>query len=304
MLLSSLASLPVAHACPSSDEFEDALRGDIYRKGEDNRTVWVVMTALEEYFRGNVHHGLKTGGGIEPDSADQYLLFEEHDDDFVVDHIMPITLPTWWKTHLGDSWPIIHRECVNLLGNLTLTLRNPLLVRADFEQKRRWYAQDQIMMNKSIRKIRMWRRVQIEQRSQILIAFCLKIWPDISKNSPCASLSGTDSECLRVGDIPKHLHPVSVTIRGKKMPVRYWYQVLERTVERLYEIEERKFPRIPERYPRTFSEDPTYYKSAIGRWSYHSRLGRYQIRDLCLGMLETLGWEKEDWRLEVGPCGM
>jgi hypothetical protein len=301
MLLSSLASLPVAHACPSSDEFEDALRGDIYKKGEDNRIVWVVMTALEEYFRGNVHHGLKTGGEMGPDSADQYLLFEEHDDDFVVDHIMPIALPTWWKTHLGDSWPIIHRECVNLLGNLTLTVRNPQLVRADFEQKRRWYAQDQIMMNKSIRKIRMWRRVQIEQRSQILLAFCLKIWPDISKNSACGPLSSTDCECLRVGDIPKHLHPVSVTIRGKEMPVRYWYQVLERTVERLYETEERKFPRIPERYPRIFSEDPTYYKSAIGKWSYHSRLGRYQIRDLCLGMLEVLGWEKEDWRLEVGP---
>ena len=301
LLISSLASLPVAHACPSSDEFEDALRGDIYKKGEDNQIVWVVMTALEEYFRGNVHHGLKTGGETEADFADQYLLFEEHDDDFIVDHIMPLALPAWWKAHLGDSWPIIHRECVNVLGNLTLTVRNPLLVRADFEQKRRWYAQDQIMMNKPIRQILMWRKVQIEQRTRVLIAFCLKIWPDISKSSPCVPLSSADCESLRVGDIPKHLHPVRVIIRGKEMPVRYWYQVLERTVETLYEEEERKFPRIPEKYPRIFSEDPTYYKSTIGKWSYHSRLGRYQIRDLCLGMLEIIGWKKEDWRLEVSP---
>jgi len=304
LLISSLASLPVAYACPSSDEFEDALGGDIYKKGEDNRIVWVVMTALEAYFRGNVHHGLKTGGEMQSDVADQYLLFEEHDDDFIVDHIMPLDLPAWWKAHLGDSWPIIHRECVNMLGNLTLTVRNPQLVRANFEQKRRWYSHDQIMMNKSIRQIRMWRKVQIEQRSQILIAFCLKIWPDISKSSsrvPLVGASGGDCECLRVGDIAKHLHPVCVTIRGKEMSVRYWYQVLERTVETLYEAEERKFPRIPEKYPRIFSEDPTFHKSAIGRWSYHSRLGRYQIRDLCLGMLEILGWEKEDWCLEVSP---
>ena len=301
LLISSLASLPVAYACPSSDEFEDALHGDIYKEGQDNPIVWVVMTALEAYFRGNVHHGLKTENTMESDAVDQYLLFEEHDDDFIVDHIMPLDLPSWWKAHLGDSWPIIHRECVNMLGNLTLTVRNPQLVRANFEQKRRWYAHDQIMMNKSIRQIRMWRKVQIVQRSQILIAFCLKMWPEISKSASCVPLSGADSECLRVGDIPKHLHPVRVVIRGKEMPVRYWYQVLERTVEVLYEAEERKFPRIPEKYPRIFSEDPTFHKSAIGRWSYHSRLGRYQIRDLCLGMLEVVGWEREDWCLEVGP---
>jgi len=300
LLISSLTSLPIAYACPSSDEFEDALSRDIYKKGEDNRIVWVLMTALEEYFRGNVQHGLKTGGEMDSDLFDQYLLFEEHDDDFIVDHIMPLTLPAWWKTHLGDSWPIIHRECVNMLGNLTLTVRNPLLLRADFEQKRRWYAQDQILMNKSIRQIRMWRKVQIEQRTRVLIAFCLNIWPDFSKNVPSVPLAGTDSEDLRVGDIPKHLHPVRVIIRGNEMPVRYWYQVLERTVETLYEAEERKFPRIPEKYPRFFTEDTTYYKSTIGKWSYHSRLGRYQIRDLCLGMLEIIGWEKEDWRLEVG----
>ena len=81
------------------------------------------------------------------------------------------------------------------------------------------------------------------------------------------------------------------------MPVRYWYEVLERTVETLYTYEERKFSRIPNHFPRIFSEDPTYHKCVIGRWSYQSRLGRYQIRDLCLQMLPIVGWNENDWCL-------
>ena len=297
LLISTIASFPITDACPSSDEFEDNLRGDVYVENGENRTIWVVMTALEGYFSEHSHLGLPGGEKMESDTFDQYLLFEDHDDDFIIDHIMPLELPEWWKRHLGQSWPVVHRECVNMLGNLTVTIRNPLLARADFEQKQRWYSQDQMALNRSIRQIRLWRRVQIEQRSQLLIAFCLKIWPDITMDPSRVSSSYAHYECLRIGDIPKHLRPVRVVIRGEEFPVRYWYQVLEQTVETLYIAERRKFSRIPERYPRFFSEDPTYYKSVIGKWSYHSRLGRYQIRDLCIGMLETLGWEKEDWSL-------
>jgi hypothetical protein len=295
LLISMLASLPVVHACPSSDEFEDTLRGEIYIEGADNRVVWVILTSLEEYFRKYPHH--EVVGLAKTQSFDHYMLFEEYDDDFIIDHIMPRELCDWWKSHLGESWSVIHHGYVNTLGNLTLTVRNPLLPRASFEQKQRWYAQDQMALNNPIRKMRMWRKIQIEQRSQSLIELCLKIWPDITKRSPFIPVSYADCECLRIGDIPSHLHPVCVTIRGEEIPVRYWYQVLEWTVETLYAAEERKFPRIPERYPRIFSEDPIQYKSIIGMWSYHSRLGRYQIRDICLGMLETLGWQKEDWCL-------
>jgi hypothetical protein len=297
LLLSMLASLPVVHACPSSDEFEDTLRGEIYVQGADNRVIWIIMTSLEEYFRKYSHYDMMDASKRESGSLDQYMLFEEYDDDFIIDHIMPLELSDWWKSHLGESWPVIHHEYVNTLGNLTLTIRNPLLPRGNFEEKQKWYTQDQMALNKPICQLRMWRKIQIEQRSQGLIELCLKIWPDIKKRSPFIPVSYADCKCLRVGDIANHLHPVRVVIRGQEMPVRYWYQVLEWTVETLYTAETRKFPRIPEHYPRIFSEDPTHYKSIIGKWSYHSRLGRYQIRDLCLGMLETLGWKKEDWCL-------
>ena len=297
LLISTLASLPIAHACPSSDEFEDTLRGEVYIKGSDNRAIWIIMTSLEEYFRKYPQHEAMDGGKRQSDSFDHYMLFEEYDDDFVIDHIMPCEMSDWWKSHLGESWSLIHQEYVNKLGNLTLTIRNPLLSRATFDQKQRWYAQDQMALNKSIHKVQMWRKVQIEQRSQSFIALCLKIWPDMKKHSSSTPVPYTDCECLRIGDIPNHLRPVRVVIRGEEMPVRYWYQVLEWTVETLYAAEIRKFPRIPERYPRIFSEETTEFKSIIGTWSYHSRLGRYQIRDLCLGMVEAIGWQKEDWCL-------
>ena len=296
LLISMFASLPIVHACPSSDEFEDTLRGEVYVKGSDNRIIWVIMTSLEEYFRKYPHHDVVNEVKTQSDMFDHYMLFED-DDDFIIDHIMPCEMSDWWKSHLGESWPVIHPEYVNTLGNLTLTPRNPLLSRASFDQKQRWYAQDQMALNKPILTVQMWRKIQIEQRSQSLIALCLKIWPDITKGSAFIPVSYADCECLRVGDIPNHLRPVRVVIRGEEMPVRYWYQVLEWTVETLYAAERRKFPRVPERYPRIFSEDPTHFKSIIGKWSYQSRLGRYQIRDLCLGMLETLGWQKEDWCL-------
>ena len=301
-LIGVLSSLPSSYACPGDDEFLDALSGELWDEKGDNRVIWVIMTALEEFFRDNAQNMKHTerqraDGLVLAGFDDSYMLFEEHDNDFVVDHIMPLELTDWWRNHLGSFRSAIHRECVNLLGNLTLTIRNPLLVRADFEQKQRWYAEDHILMNKPVRQMRMWRRVQIEQRSQILSAFCLRIWPDIVNNLPAASHNQTDYESFRAGYIPNDLHLKSVVIRGKAMPVRYWHEVLERTVETLYACEERKFSRIPERFPHIFSKDPTYHKCVIGKWSYKSRLGRYQIRDLCLQMLPIVGWDENDWGL-------
>jgi len=88
-----------------------------------------------------------------------------------------------------------------------------------------------------------------------------------------------------------------MTIRGTEIPVKFWYQVLETTVSAAYYGEPVKFHRIIRKYQQYFSTDKNSYRSHIGVYSYHSRFGRYQVRDMCLDIIKTIGWNEEDWCL-------
>lgn len=287
---SFIASLQSPFDIPDDDEFTDHLRySDLYREDSDNELAFVILERLEEYFTSQPR-------GADP--ASSYALFEDESETRMIDHIMPESLSDNWKEHLGSDWQAVHADFVHRLGNLTITQENTSIKNADFEVKKAWYALDNLMMNVNMKNIRFWRRYQIDQRSGVLAAFCVKIWArcevsDTEEDRP----SMTPATCMRQGEIPKIARPSVLTIAGSTCEVRYWYQVLEQTIKVIFEKEPLKLERIVREYPGFFSDDPSKFKSRVGPYSYKSRFGRYQIRDMCLNILRLVGWNEEVWCL-------
>jgi len=276
---------------PDDDEFDDHLRhSDIFRTGDENAVAWILLTALEEYFSSQSPSASLSEG------AD---LFDDGPHQQMIEHIMPCSMTTWWQNHLGSDWRAVHETHLHRLGNLTLTMENPAIMNADFDTKKAWYALDNHMLNTTMKSIRLWRKFQIEQRSGVLAAFCRKIWPYYTPSVAEQIHCGLPAEGLRTGEIPRNAKPVQVTIQGREYPVKYWYQVLETTVRAIYENEPSKFERIVREWPGYFSEETTMFKSVVGPYSFKSRFGRYQIRDMCMEMIRLIGWNDDFWSLDV-----
>ena len=291
-LVSSFFSrLEEPYRMPDDDEFDDHLRfSDLYHPDGENTTAWVVMTALESYFSDQSPSSGPLSG---------LDLFDDGPAEQMIDHIMPATPTPWWQEHLGTEWQTVHQDYLHRIGNLTLTMENPAILNADFDTKKAWYALDNHLLNISIKGIRLWRKFQIDQRSGVLAAFCKKIWPYQSDLSPAPVVAELPIPGLRSGDIPKTAKPVQVIIQGSGHVVKYWYQVLEVTVRAIYEAEPQKFERIVREWPGYFSDDPSRFKSVVGSYTYKSRFGRYQIRDMCMSMIRLIGWNDDSWALEI-----
>lgn len=287
---SFIASLQAPFDMPDDDEFTDHLRySDLFQPGSDNELAFVILERLEEYFSSQPR-------GSDP--AASYALFEDEAEVRMIDHIMPELLSENWKEHLGADWSSVHADFVHRLGNLTITQENPAIKNADFEVKKAWYVLDNLMMNAGMKNIRFWRRYQIDQRSGVLAAFCVKIWARCeASETEIPKPSATPGSCMRQGEIPKMARPTMLSLAGTTYEVKYWYQVLEHTVKIVYEKEPQKFDRIVREYPGYFSDDPSRFKSRIGLYSYKSRFGRYQIRDMCLNIIRLVGWNEEVWCL-------
>jgi hypothetical protein len=290
---SLIGSLSPPYDMPDDDEFVDHLRySDLYCPGTDNCLAFCILERLEEYFSG------KSKG---EDRSKSYDLFEDESEGIpgkmMIDHIMPESLSDWWLDHLGPEWSSVHPDFLHRLGNLTLTLENTSILDADFENKKNWYALDYLMLNNSVKGIKFWRKFQIDQRSGVLAAFCLKIWPMSERDDIKPGAVSPSDNCMRQGEIPKQVKPIMLSIMDNSYPVKFWYQVLEKTVHFIYEKEPQKFERIIREYSGFFSDDPTKFKSVIGHYSFKSRFGRYQIRDMCLNLIRLVGWKDEVWCL-------
>ena len=287
---SLIASLQPPFDLPDDDEFTDHLRySDLYHPETENELAFVILERLEEFFSSQPR-------GLEPVAS--YALFEDESEDLMIDHIMPESLSDHWIEHLGSDWSSVHTDFLHRLGNLTLTQENSSIKNGAFEDKKAWYALDNLMLNAGMKNIRFWRRYQIDQRSGVLAAFCVKIWPRCEvPEIEIAKPSVVPAGCMRSGEIPKQARPSNLNIAGTVYPVKFWYQVLENTIRAIYEKEPQKFERVVREYPGYFSDDPARYKSNVGTYSFKSRFGRYQIRDMCLNIIRLVGWNEDVWCL-------
>ena len=251
---SFIASLQSPFDIPDDDEFTDHLRySDLYREDSDNELAFVILERLEEYFASQPR-------GADP--AASYALFEDESETRMIDHIMPESLSDNWKEHLGSDWQAVHADFLHRLGNLTITQENASIKNADFEVKKAWYALDNLLINANMKNIRFWRRYQIDQRSGVLAAFCVKIWARCEVSDTEEEPSMTPATCMRQGEIPKIARPsVLLTVQAQPVKSGFWCPGPGTNDKVIFEKEPQRLDRIVRNAPGYFSDDLSKFKS-------------------------------------------
>jgi uncharacterized protein with ParB-like and HNH nuclease domain len=93
-----------------------------------------------------------------------------------VEHILPQTLTSEWRNHLGESSDEIYSDLVHTFGNLTLTSYNPELSNLSFLKKKEKLQNTHIELNRWILQQDSWTNLEIENRAKILLDMAIKIW--------------------------------------------------------------------------------------------------------------------------------
>ncbi len=93
-----------------------------------------------------------------------------------VEHILPQTLTSEWKEHLGSAWKADHDELLHTFGNLTITGYNPELGNRSFEEKKAGLVKTHIEMNRWILDQKRWGRAEIEERASTLLKRAQVLW--------------------------------------------------------------------------------------------------------------------------------
>jgi len=101
-----------------------------------------------------------------------------------IEHIMPQNerLNESWKQMLGPNWREIQQRWLHRLGNLTLTGYNSTYSDRAFQMKKtmkKGFAESAVRLNKYVREQDTWTEQQLQERTELLVAEALRIWPPL-----------------------------------------------------------------------------------------------------------------------------
>jgi uncharacterized protein with ParB-like and HNH nuclease domain len=94
-----------------------------------------------------------------------------------IEHIMPQTLNSQWKSMLGANSADVYKQFLHTLGNLTLTGYNTEIGNKPFEEKKSIYLQSNVSLNKYFQDITSWNAQAIKERAQKLADIAIQVWP-------------------------------------------------------------------------------------------------------------------------------
>ena len=94
-----------------------------------------------------------------------------------IEHIMPQTLNSQWKSMLGANSADVYKQFLHTLGNLTLTGYNTEIGNKPFEEKKSIYLQSNVSLNKYFQDITSWNAQTIKERAQKLADIAIQVWP-------------------------------------------------------------------------------------------------------------------------------
>ncbi len=97
-------------------------------------------------------------------------------DDLTIEHIMPQSLTSEWKSDLGDNCNAIKKKWLHTLSNLTLTGYNSELSNKPFEDKKKIYQESKVYLNKYFQDVDRWNEDSMIQRAEKLADIAIKIW--------------------------------------------------------------------------------------------------------------------------------
>lgn len=210
-----------------------------------------------------------------------------------IEHIMPQKLTEYWRSHLGDDWEKTHNLLLHTIGNLTLTAYNPEISNGNFEQKKSYYSNSHLEMNKYFENGGKWTKEDIEFRSEYLANKALEIWPYFGNED-----SKIIEKSSYTGKTPRILK-----FLGQNAKVSSWKEVLEVTMNIIAEDEPEKFPELVKYFPSFINWDDKKFKLARqlknGAFVEVDHLSAKTTQRLCYQALETIGLTAEDWAVET-----
>ncbi|MFJ9386983.1 DUF262 domain-containing protein [Peribacillus sp. NPDC101481] len=211
-----------------------------------------------------------------------------------VEHVMPQTITSEWKEHLGEEWETVHDLYKDTLGNLTLTGYNSELSNAIFNKKKEHYKKSHLEVNKYFRDTENWRKEDIERRANFLADRALKIWSYFG-NESIAEASIKENV---IGKSPKQLY-----VLGKKYSVTSWRDVIVQTLNSIMYLEPEKFEKLIVRYPNLITRDSNkFHRTRNLNNDYFinvNSLTSDQIYRYCLRMLEAVDLPLKDFKVET-----
>lgn len=102
--------------------------------------------------------------------------------DITVEHVVPQArgnaenLPQEWKEMLGPNYKEVYDQYLHTLANLTLTGYNSELSDKPFNQKKEWFKNSHLEMNKYFLNLDKWDEEEINKRFDVLYQYVIKIW--------------------------------------------------------------------------------------------------------------------------------
>lgn len=207
-----------------------------------------------------------------------------------IEHILPQTPSSEWKTYLGANWEEVYTENLHTLGNLTLVTQewNSKLSNSSFENKKNILASHALTLNNEYfkRKIVMWDEKAIQDRANFLVDAVLEYWPELGTPPITQKSAGTK--------------PKSLTIMGQSFVVTSWRDVAFYTAQVISELVDDFDTRIAGQLQSYF--DKQEYKSACRRlpngWWLYMNLSAVNVKSLCRNMILLAEISEEDWQVE------
>ena len=207
-----------------------------------------------------------------------------------IEHIMPQTLSSQWKEHLGEQWEQIYNEYLDTIGNLTLVTQewNTELSNASFQKKQKRLAEHGLKLNSlyfSKENFDKWNEHSILKRAEFLIEKILEVWSEL----------GTPT--IKQKTIGKK--PVSLTILGETFPVKTWRDVAYQTALVISQLTEDFETKIASQMPSYFDKYPfqNAYKQLPNGWYLYLNLSATSIKNFCQNLIALAGLTPEDWQV-------
>ena len=136
----------------------------------------------------------------------EYVLIEGNEN-ITIEHIFPQNPDAKWKVELGnEQYNFIKDNYLNTIGNLTLSGNNGELGNKSFIEKRdknkdnkeQGYKYSRLWLNRYVKDLNQWTKVEIEKRFELIAERFLKIWElpqiEITEDTENSEVSIYDAE--------------------------------------------------------------------------------------------------------------
>lgn len=156
--------------------------------------------------------------------------------DYTIEHIMPQTLSSAWRQHLGQDAERIHEQYLHTFANLTLTGYNSSYGNRPFSEKKSGYehkgkhvygfAESHFWLSNYMKSVDQWTETELIERQKILYKRFLTLWPMIETSFKPVE---KDTDRVMFDDEETELtgrYITAFTFRGVRHKVNSWKDML------------------------------------------------------------------------------